>query len=255
MSKNISPNTSMYKRLFAALALLSGAASATEPVAFRASTKVEVGIDGKPIKIEAPRDLPDQIRAFIEKTVAAWRFSPPSRDGVSGPGITYVSLGACAFPEGDHYRMAVDFKGNGPGLVGDTERYFLRYPADAQRAGQEANLVVYWVVETDGRATLERIERKGGPRLRQKDSFYQAVQAWVSSLQYEPEQLDGHPVRTRLSGPVTFTLSSKPYHPENEAQEELTRTKQSPECQLAASKLDEGVPAVAIDSPFRLEAL
>lgn len=158
-------------------------------------------------------------------------------------------------PEGNGYRMAIDFKGNGPGPTGDTARLVPRYPADAQRAGREANLMVHWIVGTDGRATLERIERKDGISLRKQDSFYQAVQLWVSSLQYKPEQLAGHPVQTRISGPVTFELVPGRYHPENEEQKKLNKIKQSPECQLAASKLDEGVPAVAIDSPFNIEAL
>lgn len=245
----------MYQKLFLALALLPGATSAADPVAFRATARVEVDTAGKPVKVEASEDLPDPIRAFIEKTVTSWHFSPPSRDGTSGSGVTYVSLGACAMPEGGNYRMAVDFKGNGPGPLGNTERLTPRYPADAQRAGREANLVVYWIVETDGRATLERIERKGGPRLRKKDSFYQAVEAWISQLHYEPERLAGRLVKTRISGPVTFALLPGPYHPESEKQKDLARIKQTPECQIAASKLDKGVPAVAIDSPVSVKAL
>lgn len=245
----------MYWKIFAGFVLLSGAATAAEPIAFRASAKVEVDSTGKPVKIETAEDLPRPIRDHIETTVKNWHFSPPSRDGLSGSGITYVSLGACAMPEGKDYRMAIDFKGNGPRPLDDSERHGLRYPADAQRAGRAANLHAYWIVETDGSATLERIEREGGSPLKKRDSFHQAVQDWVSQLRYEPEQFAGRRVRTRMSGPMIFRLSSARYLPMTAAVEKLNQVKQSPECLIAASKLEEPVPTVAIDSPFKLEAL
>ena len=40
-------------------------------VAFNASVRVDVDASGKPVKVEAPADLPDSIRSFIEKRVAS----------------------------------------------------------------------------------------------------------------------------------------------------------------------------------------
>ena len=83
-------------------------------VAFPASVRVDVDASGRPVKVEAPADLPEPIRAFIEKRVATWHYSPAMVAGVPQAGTTYVRVGACAVPEGDQYRLAIDYKGNGP---------------------------------------------------------------------------------------------------------------------------------------------
>lgn len=91
------------------------APEARRPVAFTADARVELDASGKPTRIEASKDLPAAIRAEIERRVAAYTYSAPQRDGLSGPAVTYLSLGACAIPGADGgYRLGVDFKGNGP---------------------------------------------------------------------------------------------------------------------------------------------
>jgi len=243
----------MRKKLFVCLVMAAGMAGATEPVAFRASARVEIDAAGKPMNIEASKDLPDSIRTFIEKTVATWHFTPPSRGDVSGIGVTYLSLGACAFPEGGNYRMAIDLKGNGPSLVSHPEPSLPRYPSEAMRAGREADLVVKWIVETDGLASLERIERKGGTALRKNDPFFKPIKEWIAQLRYEPEELAGHRVRTRISMPFKFSLLPRRSTTQTENQKEMNGLMQSPECQIAASRLGEDMHAVAVDSPVSIE--
>lgn len=51
----------MYQKLFLALALLPGAASAADPVAFRATAKVEIDAAGKSMKVEASKDVPNPL--------------------------------------------------------------------------------------------------------------------------------------------------------------------------------------------------
>lgn len=231
--------------------LIAGTASAAEPVAFRAEARVELDAAGKPTKIEASADLPEAIRSHIERKVATWQFAPPSRDGVVGSGVTYLELGACAVPAGSGYRIAVDYKGNGPQLA----RSMLlppRYPAEARRAGIEADMVVHWIVEPNGRVTFERIERRDGIVTRRSDSFDKVVREWVATLRYEPEQLAGRPVRTRVSVPVEFRLDPGGFSRGAYRKELQERASQSPECQMAASKLPQGLQPVAVDSPFKL---
>lgn len=232
--------------------LIAGAATAAEPVAFRAEARVELDATGRPTRIAASEDLPEAVRSHIERKVATWQFAPPSRDGVVSGGVTYLRLGACAMPVGNGYRIAVDYKGNGPRLAGKSMLPPPRYPPEAQIAGLEADMVVNWIVEPDGRATFERIERKDDVVPRRADPFDKAVRDWVATLRYEPEQLAGQPVRTRVSVPVEFKLGTGGFSRKAYKKELQEQANQSPECQMAASKLQQGLQPVAVDSPFML---
>lgn len=235
--------------LASACALAFSSARAAEPVAFRADARVEIDAGGQPTKVEATPELPDAIRSFIERTVVTWHFAPPSRDGVSGPGITYLRLGACAMPEGDGYRMAVDYKGNGPRRSGSGILLPPRYPHEALRAQEEADIVVTWIVEPDGRATLEKIERGDRPTARKNDPFHRVVREWVATLRYDPEELSGRKLRTRVSVPVEFRLGA--HSAGATRQQRLEKAIQSAECQSASKNLPEGLQPVALDSPFK----
>ena len=88
-------------------------------VAFNASVRVEVDAAGKPVKVEAPADLPEAIRGYIEKRVASWQYQPAKVAGVARPAVTYVAVNACAVPVSEGFRLGLDFDGNGPRRVGD----------------------------------------------------------------------------------------------------------------------------------------
>lgn len=237
--------------LASAFALVAAftSARAAEPIAFSADARVEIDATGKPTKVEAAPELPEAIRSFIERKVATWHFAPPSRDGESGSGVTYLQLGACAMPEGNGYRMAIDYKGNGPRRSGSGILFPPRYPPEAQRAGEEADLRVTWIVEPDGRATLENILREDRPVTRKSDPFQRVVREWVASLRYEPEELAGRRLRTRVSVPVEFRLDARSAGATRE--QLLEQASQSTECRMAASKLQQGLQPVAVDSPFK----
>lgn len=113
-------------------------------------------------------------------------------------------------------------------------------------------MIVDWIVEPDGRATFEQIERKDGVVPWKDDPFDKVVREWIATLRYEPEQLAGQPVRTRASVPVQFKLGHSGFSRGAYKQELQDRANQSPECQLAASKLQQGLQPVAVDSPFKL---
>jgi hypothetical protein len=64
---------------------------------------------------------------------------------------------------------------------------------------------------------------------------------WIANMPFQPEQLDGQPVATRMSTKVSFVLDNKrrDVKASNEA------------CQLALQARDDDDRAVAIDSPFK----
>lgn len=222
--------------------LASSLAVAAEPLSFRAEAKVAVDASGKPTSIQVSEDLPLAVRGFIEKRVASWTFSPPRRGSLVADGVTYLRLGACAIPEaGGGYRLGVDFKSNGPKLETQSAP---AYPAAAQRAGKEADLIAKLIIEPDGRAELQSIESSSGP-LPRRDGFSEPIRDWVGTLHYLPEQLDGKPVATRLEIPITFSLGG------DMRRQLKTQAQRSPECQLAASNGPEQEPLV-MDSPIQV---
>lgn len=232
------------------LLTLATATMAAEPVAFHAGARVALDANGTPTDIEVSKDLPEAIRTAIERKIATWQFAPPSRDGVVSDGVTYLSLGACAVPVADGYAMAIDYKSNGPRLTNNVRLPPPAYPIQAMRNQVSADLAVHYIVETDGHVSLERIDYLDGTKGRRYD-FKPVIRDWLKELRYEPEQLAGVTVRTKLTVPLRFSSGSSGSDRDSR-EERLNRIKQSPECQAAASKLPGELQPVAVDSPFKL---
>ncbi len=125
-------------------------AADADVVAFNASVRVEVDAAGKPVRIEAPADLPEAIRAFVEKRVASWQYTPAQVAGVPQAAVTYVGVNACAVPVGAGYRLGVDFAGNGPRTAADRTLVPPMYPRLAQRRNTSAEFVLILGIEADG---------------------------------------------------------------------------------------------------------
>lgn len=244
--------------LLAMLAAVSGqaaepAAAKPDVVAFNASVRVEVDASGKPVKVEAPADLPAAIRDYLEKRVAAWQYQPARRDGVPASAVTFVKVGACAIPVANGYRMGLDFKGNGPALV-DAGPWFMRppqYPHELQRAGAQGTFQVTYAIQSDGTTRLvsiEPIETSTGNR--HARAFKEAIASWIEGQHYLPEQVAGTPVATEMSFPVSFELRDggggrQAYRHELEA-----RALASNECITASSPT--GPLPIATNSPVKV---
>lgn len=243
----------MHRAVALGLLLLASTVTAAdkEPVAFRADARVEVDANGKPTRIEASKDLPQAIRAYIEQRVATWTFSPPARDGVTGNGVTYLSLGACAIPEGDGYRLGLDFKHNGPRIATPDGRIpVLPYPMSARRAGRDTvEIDVHFFIEADGRATLDKVVYADNESHR-RDGFDDLVNAWVRRLRFDPEQLAGQPVRSKASIKLAYTLSGAT-SPSEVKRDALARAATSTECRMAAGE-PTGLQPIVLDSPIKV---
>lgn len=233
------------------LMLLSATVAAADPapVAFRAEARVELDATGKPTKIEASQDLPAAVRDYIEKRVATWSFSPPARGGVSGTGVTYLALGACAIPADGGYRLGLDFKHNGPRIATPNGRVPpIGYPSAAARLASQVEADVHFIVETDGRAVLDRIDYADN-REHRRDGFDAAIRDWVDRMRFDPEHLAGQPLRSEATIRVNFLLDGPP---RSQARKELLETAlDSRECRTAAGEPDALTPVV-LDSPVKV---
>lgn len=233
------------KRLVFISALLACAASqAAEPLVFKASARIDVDATGAVTRVEPSDKLSPALQELVKQQVSAYRFETPLHNGVKAAGSTYVTLGGCAVPDGDGYKVSLAYKNAGPRFVGGE---FLppRYPERAYRNGAEASAVVAYVIQADGSVALDGIRYKGTPR--EKRYFDEALEAWVAQFRYEPEIVAGKPVRTKLEVPVDFALG----HVSERAYEKQVKAQRmaSPECTAAAS--DGALEPVALDSPFK----
>lgn len=228
-------------------------------VAFNASVRVEVDAAGKPVKVEAPADLPEAIRGFIEKRVASWQYQPAKQNGVPGSATTFVQVGACAIPTpaGDAYKLGLDFKGNGPKIIAKGDRLPPpQYPIDAQIKGYEGTFMVSYAIQPDGSTRLQNVETlAGGNKLAKW--FHPVLAKWIEQLRYEPEQVNGRPVATTMSFPVDFALDSRSgpmilaEWRKNYAAELQARAIASKEC-IAASAQSDGLQPLAQNSPVKI---
>lgn len=221
-------------------------------ITFKTYAKVSVDEHGRPTQVEAPKELPDPIRNYIERRIGSWSFAPPARDGKVSNGVTYVRLGACAVPAEGGYSLAIDYKSNGPGWPEGLFQRGPRYPQNTAAVVSGAALKTTFVVEPDGSMTVEEIEwlsREAGPV---RKNFEKSVKEWLGGMRFLPEELDGKKLRTRASVVTEFTLTGGPIPGYGQVTVAGTG-KKSGECKLATDG-PRGMLPVAQDSPFKLES-
>ena len=226
-----------------------------DPIAFRADARVELDVDGKPTKVEASQDLPAAIRSLIEERVRKYSFSPPERDGVRGPAVTFLQLGACAVPGPQGYRLGLDLKGNGPRIGRPDGRLLVMpYPLQALTLRSEVTMTIVFFIEPDGSASLDTVKYSDG-KSHLRDGFAALARDWVKLVRFEPEQLAGQPLRSRAEVSFNYTLSPRNAHVGGRTSKVLKpglqQIKQSPECKIASGDTTEP-EVIAEDSPTRV---
>lgn len=230
--------------LLAVASMASAADTAEEPVRFHVSARVELDAAGVPRQVRANGTLPPFLRDMVEARVMQWRFDPPLVDGQAKAGVTHVFLDACAVPalEGQ-MRVAMDYRSHGPAPA-DGTAYPMppRYPLSAAIAGQQGTFQLTLQIATDGRVHLQSIDALRGS----KRPFERDLKKWVADMRYTPEEVDGTPVATKLSFPVTFSVG-----PDVGIKRMREEVRRSPECVAATAGSEEPQRPVVLDSPFK----
>lgn len=229
------------------------AEEATKPVAFPTSVKVVVDASGKPAVVEPDARLPEPVRQHLKEHVGSWLFEPPVEQGAAVEAVTYVALGVCvaaSATDPERLNLGVSYRSHGPRPA--TGRLPPpRYPVGAAKAGQSAEMQVAYIVQPDGKARLEGIDYiAGGDTAARRKPFDAAIKEWVHALRYEPEQIAGQPVSTRIRTPVDFWVEPHVSTARREARE-ADRTLALSECAAAVGADDKTQPVV-LDSRVQL---
>ncbi len=245
--------------LAAAVTTLAGSALAANGkpqqrlVSFAAQVKVEVDKNGTVTSVTPDPSLSPAMNQVVQTYVGQWRFAAPIQAGQPVGGVTYVQLDACATPKDGKYLFAVKYRSNGPGRTGKTPA--LQFPSEAQRYGVSAKLQLTFRVLAEGGVQIEDIVVVDGGKRFEK-AFRAAASAWLLASRFEPEQVDGKPVTTRVSEPMEF-ITGRSFGSLAAAKADFDKqmqrmAAQQPECQEVLNSGDKQERQVALDSPFHL---
>jgi hypothetical protein len=240
--------------LAATTALAADTPAAPQALAFRTMAQVEIDAQGGVSAVRIEPSLPPAVAQVMRDVVGKWRFSPPTRDGHAATGLTYVQLAACAVPADGNYRFAVAYNGHGPGQLGPPPRV----PMSSMRENETVDMKVTYRVLSDGTGTIEDIAFVKGANSRNKRAIESALHDWMKAATFQPEQVDGQPVNTRMTKTVRFatgesmTFFSMSAARQHYAKEQRLATEKQPACQAAAGGQQDELRATALDSPFTL---
>lgn len=79
-----------------------------------------------------------------------------------------------------------------------------RYPTAALRAGASAEVVSEIDIAADGSISIAALHFEGSLRISYKRDFLKAAEAAIRQWTFRLEEVDGHPVATRMRVPITF---------------------------------------------------
>ncbi len=195
--------------LAAAVTLAAHAQGSSDTVAFQTSVKVVIDAQGQPVEIEAAPTLSGGVRDFVEARARGLAFDPVVVDGQARGGVTYVVFGVCAVPDGEQMRLAAEYRTHGPGQA-DGSAYPAppRYPVAAARQGLSADLMVRYLAQPDGSASLQAVEFAEGSKVRGRAMFERMARDWVAAMRVLPEEIDGAPVATAVAMPVNLEVAN-----------------------------------------------
>ena len=133
------------------------------------------------------------------------------KDGSDEP-VKYEATLTYNGTDNDKSYDVVDQMPEFPGGVGARMQYLaknVKYPVEAQRKGQQGNVVVKFTVEKDGSITNSHIVRSISPQL---DA--EALRVINSMPNWIPGKQDGKPVAVKYTVPVSFKLDGPTKTPE-----------------------------------------
>ena len=224
-------------------------------IMFGTQARVEIDAQGRVGTVTPDQTLSPAVAQAIREIVSAWQFAPPARDGQVAGGVTFLQLSACAVPVDGKYRFAVDLYGSGPARTGPPAP---RIPDRVLRSSRSYRLRLEYRVLPDETAQIDDIVFVEGDNPGDQSAIRESLKSWFRASTFDPKQLDGKPVATRVSMPIEILAESRT------AYESLEAAQNASEKQLQAWALEQNTckvameanrnkdRQVALDSPFQL---
>lgn len=145
--------------------------------------------------VTAVSDVPSELQPLLEAGVPEWRFAPARREGK--PVAATVRVPFILVPPED----PVFGKGEPPRPIKRTPPV---YPFAMRSSGLRGDVVVEFVVDTEGRVKNPVVVRTLNPGF--NEAALEAMRGW----RFEPARLDGRPVNTRMQQAISFQLQDMP---------------------------------------------
>lgn len=200
--------------LFAMVCCTNAAWAQQAERSYRTDIALEVDAQGRVTQATPSDDLPQPLVAPVQGVVSQWRFQPRLQNGVAVTTRTYARVMVELVPQGSgKYGLRLKYLSNGPSLK------FTRamvYPPAMMRARNEGTVTMAAVVQPDGSLTdIHLTDSKLTVRAAMSSKhaaevFAHTVQEAMQQMQAKPEWIDGKPVASAITLPITFNLVSGP---------------------------------------------
>lgn len=195
--------------------LAGGWAKAGQPsddlIELRLKAVVTIGADGRITALEWVEDREPVLRLarMVEPSVLQLEFEPGQVDGA--PVVTRTTLSLVVHVTGtDEHGLSASVAKASTG-IGAVLQTPIPYPADAARAGQQAEVWLDIAIDAAGEVAVEDAVYTGtSDSSWVRKQFIAAASKGVSAWRYRVEELDGRPMPTRTWVTVTFCLDKRP---------------------------------------------
>ena len=225
--------------------VVAAAPDAPKLVLIHTESRIDIDADGNVTAIRTTPELPPEVQAVVEGNLRKLRYAAPVKDGRAVSGVTYALQDACAVPVDGSFRFAVKYRGNGPSMA--RREHPPIYPLGPMRQGIGAKWSVEYIVGADGKGSVASLKLLDGGGGRSDGEFRKTLHDWISAMPFQPEQVDGQPVATRMRTEVSFMVDAK-HSDLQKANEERNLA-----CKVALDASGkEAERTVALDSPFKL---
>lgn len=209
----------------AAVPIASAQHSATPVIELTASGDIGIAPDGHVTDYQLKSNLAPAVAQLVDRTVRGWHFEPIIVDGKAVPAKTAMSIHLHGEPKsGDSYSLtiaSVNF-----GVLTRSKLTPPVYPIDAQRVGLGARVVLYLLIDPNGKV-VQAIPGQTSLDLRARSE--REAEVWRERFekvsvdaalqwQYDPSELiNGKPDRSRYAiAPIVFGIREKPGAPERD---------------------------------------
>ncbi len=199
--------------VFGAIDLASAENDSTPTVHLSVKGDIQIGPDGHVTDCWLKTQMAPTVAKLVERTVRSWHFEPITVDGRAVNAKTTMNIDLSATPApNDSYSLRVENVNFG--VLTHANRKPPEYPADAARAGLGARVVLYLLIDENGKV-IEAWPGQTSLTMRAKDEreaevwrkrFEKASLEAAKSWRYDPSEfVDGKQVAKRYAiAPIDF---------------------------------------------------